>query len=203
VSRLQGCVDGGVCPLEPLIVVAPPSSGPSGGSTSWWFGGSGWSASQGDSWESSGGGGYSEPGPDGSYRDPCQRDSDGHCISEAANDGEWAEIGRIINKMKANNAACAGAKAALQSLYSQPRYMDRFRTWDGYDISGDEQRFGENRYDSGGVYLELDSYFLYADHSVLVHEGMHMYYNSLPADNAGRIDLTGEQFARTWEDTCW
>jgi len=198
--HLQGCVTDGECELEGLVVVAP-------GPGQWDFGegggAGGYDSSYGDDYDSYGGGYGSDPGPDGTYRDPCQRDANGDCIVRSTNADEWSMIGRIIDRMRANNAACAGAKAALKAMYDRGQWMDRFRVWDGYDIDGNSQRYGENRYDADGVYIEVDSYWLIGDWSVLVHEGMHTYYNSLPPDNVGRIEYTAESFAAHYEDTCW
>jgi hypothetical protein len=41
------------------------------------------------------------------------------------------------------------------------------------------------------------------DRSLLVHEGLHTYYNSMPAENEGLIGMTSEAFAAAYEDTCF
>src|SRR5215213_1329689 len=103
--HLQGCVTDGECELEGLVVVAP-------GPGQWDFGegggAGGYDSSYGDDYDSYGGGYGSDPGPDGTYRDPCQRDANGDCIVRSTNADEWSMIGRIIDRMRANNAACAG-----------------------------------------------------------------------------------------------
>jgi hypothetical protein len=200
---VQGCVTDGTCLLDPIVVIVPRYT--------WnWdsWGRSGWGndASYGDDYEYYGGGDTWDPAPDGSNRLPCGRDASGNCINRPINDVEWEKIKETIARMQPNSQACAGAKAALQALMNSGRDAGRFRVWDGYDLDPtreDPQRFGENRYDADGVYIELDSYWLLLDPSLLVHEGLHTYYNSLPADNEGLIGMSGEAFAKAHEDTCF
>jgi len=200
---VQGCVTDGTCLLDPIVVIVPRHT--------WnWesWGRSGWgnNASMGDYYESYGGGDTWDPAPDGSYRPPCDRDAFGNCINRPVSDAEWEKIKATIARMQPNSQACAGAKAALQALVNRGRDAGRFKAWDGYDFDPareDPQRFGENRYDDDGVYIELDSHWLMLDPSLLVHEGLHTYYNSLPADNEGLVGMTGESFAKAHEDTCF
>lgn len=197
---VQGCVSDGFCPLDGLVVVAPGSSDPGG----WYYYQGGYNASHGDGYEPTGGGDTWDPRPDGTYRPECERDAYRQCINREVTANEWLEIGRIIDRMKPNNDACAGAKAALKSLFDHG--MAAFRVWDGIDYeSGGQQRFGENRYDQNGtfMYIELDSYWLMNDPSLLVHEGLHKYFRSLPVDNSGTIGMSGESYALMYEDTCW
>lgn len=196
---VQGCVEAGFCPLDGLVVVAP-GSGYQGG---WYYYQGGYNASHGDGYEPTGGGDTWDPGPDGTYRPECERDARGQCINRELAANEWLEIGRIIDRMKPNNDACAGAKAALKSLFDQG--MAAFRVWDGIDYEPGGQRFGENRYDQNGtfMYIELDSYWLMNDPSLLVHEGLHKYFRSLPVDNSGTLGMSGESYAMMYEDTCW
>lgn len=200
---VQGCVTDGTCLLDPVIVTV---SRPTWNWDSWGRSGWGNDSSVWDYYEEYSGGDEWDPGPDGTYRPPCDRDALGNCINRPVNDAEWKKIEETIGRIKPNSAACAGAKAALQGLMDRGRGANRFKAWDGIDLDRSRenpQRLGENRYDEDGVYIEMDSFWLIEDPSVLVHEGLHTYYNSLPADNQGLIEMSSEQFAAAHEDTCW
>jgi hypothetical protein len=156
-------------------------------------------------WDWSAGGDSPDPPPvdDGTERPPCQRAADGSCITRLPSSAEWDRLIALIAAIKPNNEACIGAKAELQALASEGRSSGRLRLWDGFDIiKPDSQRLGENRVDSSGRYIEWDSYWVFRDSRLIVHEGLHAYYDRIFNQNAGLISPPGETYVRSFEKTC-
>ena len=179
---------GGVCALEPLVVVYHTGYGSSGGGSMGGTPGLGmceYSASNGDCWYDSYGDWY-DGGPDGTYRPDCQRDAAGNCITYEPGMLQVVRLRAQIDSILETHEWCIGAKQALQGAASE----SRFRFWDGADIrtEGDSsvQRFGQNVPDGQpgpdgtqgtGRLIELDSFWVFEEPWYVVHEGLHYWYN--------------------------
>lgn len=208
---IQGCVREGPCELEGFVVIGVPAGSDWGGWGTWSAGGGGGGdgldASMGGSYEETGAGVNWDPGPDGTYRVACVREMHNRCAAMIASEAEWERIGKTIEAMRPNNAACAGTKAILQDMYALGRESLRFQTWSGFDIDftvePDVQTFAENRFDAYGRYIALDDFFLFDRPHYLIHEGLHAYYDTLDLYAEGLITQTGEQYALQYQKTCW
>jgi hypothetical protein len=203
-SSGPGCVQGGVCALDPLIVTVSTSGyGSAGGGSGMGTPGQGVcenSASAGDCW-SDGWGDLYNAGPDGTFRPECDRDANNHCITRAVTSTEWAQLSARVEAIADYPEYCLGAKNALRSLIAQGPAAQRIRFWDGYDLtSPTEQRLGQNLGDAQGRYIEYDSHWIWNMPSLLVHEGIHYWYSQNP-DNLGLItppdEVEIERLART------
>ncbi|HEU0078407.1 MAG TPA: hypothetical protein VFQ76_12195 [Longimicrobiaceae bacterium] len=202
---LQGCVSNGVCTLEPIVVIGDGSSGGGGAGGGGGSGGGGGggggdggdfgpgggecltSAGDLDGVQGCGGGGEApDPGDpyawdDGTGRPACERDANGLCITRDLTADEWTRLGAAIEAIRENPAECKGAKDALRGLFAQGPQADRFRLWDGYDkywdedLGKDQQRVGQNLSDVQGRYIEYDSYWVWNDPTLVVHEGLHLW----------------------------
>lgn len=215
--HLQGCVDKGECALEPLVIGLPeptdqqpeeeePDPCPGGTVDSW-----GWctySPPGGPGGSPGSGGGDSDPGDpeaedDGTGRPPCKRDANGNCITLTS--AEWDRLLAAIEKIKEVSAECTGAKNALRGLAAQGHDAQRFRFWDGYDkyidpATGDTiQRYGQNLSDAGGRYIEYDSYWVWNDPFLVVHEGLHLYLYLI---NSTLMGNANETWVRATARTC-
>jgi hypothetical protein len=203
-----GCVQEGDCPIEGIIVYPPgePGTGGGGGGDG---GGSGCSfnASLGDCYYEPGGGDNWDPGPDGTGRDPCERNAAGYCITRQVDSvTEWPRLLDRIERLKEEPNYCKGAKEALRYLASFGPEAQRIRFWDGYDkTSPTSQRFGENLSDSVGRYIEYDSQWIWDDAALLLHEGIHYWLNQNP-DNEGLVSrpdgMTNEQWVKSVASNC-
>ncbi|HEX2205153.1 MAG TPA: hypothetical protein VHG91_17710 [Longimicrobium sp.] len=185
-ATTQGCVVGGTCTLAPIYVSPYYPGGWGGGGGGGWDDGCGLNASVGDCWEDNGGGDEYDPGPDGTYRPECERDVAGECVTRSLSQSEWDRFKARIDEINSTHPDCAGAKQALLALHAQGRGAGRIRFWDGYDVKTDPntgqfvQRYGQNLSDANGRYLEFDSHWVWDDGYVIVHEGLHLYFDSLP-----------------------
>ncbi|HZG42901.1 MAG TPA: hypothetical protein VEY93_08065 [Longimicrobium sp.] len=117
------------------------------------------------------------PQDDGTGRPACTRDADGICVTRDPSPDEWTKLGELINKINDDTDVCRAVKAGLQSLYGQGRSAQRFRFWDGYDIAGGVQRYGQHLKDSGGSFIEFDGKWVLDPRmpTLLIHEGLHKY----------------------------
>ncbi|HEX2208140.1 MAG TPA: hypothetical protein VHG93_10700 [Longimicrobium sp.] len=85
--------------------------------------------------------------------------------------------------MTENTEYCRGAKAIAQEMYAAGREGGRLVLWDGrnYEPGTNQQRmiWGRNDSDSRGRIIEMDSYLAFAVPSLLAHEALHAYLNSI------------------------
>ncbi|HEX8694071.1 MAG TPA: hypothetical protein VF746_16740 [Longimicrobium sp.] len=123
---------------------------------------------------------------DGTGRDPCQRNAEKVCVTREVEPDEWTKLLERIEQIKDHPAECAGAKQALRGLAARGRESQRLRFWDGYDVTTDpatgerSQRFGQTMKDAQGPYIEYDSHWVWNEPSLLVHEGLHLYFFQNP-----------------------
>jgi hypothetical protein len=207
-----GCVTSGTCMLEGVTVTVPGSTwGFNGGTTgngySWGGtsgGGGGW-----DGFDASAGVGHDawteDPGPDGSYRPSCDRDTSGFCVTRTPSSEEWDLLGQRINALRTTTAECASARQILQNLHAQGPQAGRLRLWDGYDVYYDAerqrwmQRYGQNLSDAQGRFLEYDSKWVFDDPTVLVHEALHYYLDQIGSTLQGDDN---EDWVRSKQGSC-
>lgn len=122
---------------------------------------------------------------EGVDRPECQRrpDAPGECVTRSPNPTEWAELGQKIARMTENTEYCRAAKAIAQEMYAAGREGGRIVLWNGrnYELGTNQQKmvWGKNSSDSRGRIIELDSYLAFAVHSLLAHEALHAYLNSI------------------------
>jgi len=142
---------------------------------------------------------------DGTNREPCVYDSPDHCATRPLTQDEWNRLMAAIARIKETSPECAGAKRALQGLAAQGQSAQRFRFWNGYDIRTDAktgqrvQRYGENRSDAEGRYIEFDSFWVWNSPTLVVHEGLHLF---LHQTNAPLLGDDNETWVRTTAETC-
>lgn len=184
----QGCVTDGACVLEPIVVKAPlkPNNDPddpctrnpdqceSGG------GGDG-----GDGGGDGDGGGSTDEGSEGdnpplqegdTTRTACEKDAYGACIERDLRPDEWDELGKRINAVREDTHECRQAKGILQNMYGQGLGAGRFQLFDGYyKPAAGEQTYGYNSQDQYGRILVYDSYWIWRDQYLLIHEALHAY----------------------------
>jgi len=135
-----------------------------------------------------GGDGWYPPPDDGTGREPCVRDAQGHCVTRELRPTEWDSLGVRIERIREHREECLGAKNALRALYAQGRTSGRFRFWDGYDKMGPyEQRYGQNLSDAQGRYIEYDSHWVWRTATLVAHEGVHAWMAQYP-DNSGLVN---------------
>lgn len=203
-ATIQSC-PGGVCILEPVYVSPYYPGGWGGGGGGGWDDGCGLNASVGDCWEDNGGNPY-DPGYDGTYRPECERDAQGHCETREVSSDEWAEVARRVERIREDLDYCRGAKRVLRGLLAQGPGAQRIRFWEGIDMMGpNEQRFGQNLSDSAGRYIKYDSFWVWHDPSLIVHEGLHYWLNENAGDSGLVVrwdGLTNEQWVDTMDETC-
>jgi len=118
---------------------------------------------------------------DGTYRPECDHTPNGKCVTRKANVSEWDALKVRIERINDSHPECTGAKEALRWAYNQGREAQRIRFWDGWDPEAKEdgspgQRLGERMADANGPFIEYDSYWVWHDRQLLVHEGLHLYY---------------------------
>lgn len=85
--------------------------------------------------------------------------------------------------MTENTEYCRAAKAIAQGMYAAGREGGRIVLWDGrnYKPGTNQQQmvWGKNSSDSRGRIIEMDSYLAFAVPSLLAHEALHAYLNSI------------------------
>ncbi|HEX6910730.1 MAG TPA: hypothetical protein VF142_10045 [Longimicrobium sp.] len=158
-----------------------------------------------------GGGTSPDPGDpdawdDGTGRPACDRDANGNCITRVMTLDEWSKLAQRINAIREDIDYCKGAKDALRSLYAQGRESQRLRVWDGFDKeSPTTQRYGQNLSDVQGRYIKYDSYWIWNDASLVVHEGLHAWLAQNP-DNSGLVNrpdgMTNEEWVHSVDQNC-
>jgi hypothetical protein len=144
---------------------------------------------------------YGEPDPDigdgictadengtvceGEDRPECQRrpDASAECVTRPPNPTEWTEVGQQVARMTENTDYCRGAKAIAQGMYAAGREGGRIILWDGrnYEPGTNQRRmiWGRNDSDIRGRIIEMDSYLVSRVPSLLAHEALHAYLNSI------------------------
>ena len=193
----QGCVTGGVCPIDGIVVTAPgPSTWGWGGGGGGGFGGGGgcdgYDASVCDTYDNTGVGNTADPGPDGTYRPECDRDGNGHCVTRELQGYEWDLLGQKISQLRTSTAACARAKGILEEFHAMGPQAQRIRVWEGHDVQWDpedqryEQRLGQVLSDVHGRYIEYDAYWVMRDQELIAHEALHMYLNEINSPLTGK-----------------
>jgi hypothetical protein len=202
----QGCVqDGGACQLQAVDVIVTGCANPDwtrgedGVCRSSRDGTGDGSGSGGGDW----GGSTGDPPPPEPEEDPgcsvddygtacesierpeCQRPFLGAdtCVTRDPSEPEWTRLGEIINRMTTGTEYCQGAKAQAQGMYADGRINGRIRLWDGRNyIAGTNQtrmKWGQPNSDARGRIMELDSYLAFASRSLVAHEALHAYLNSI------------------------
>lgn len=209
---LMGCVSEGSCTLDPITVTAcqyggeyPNCNVPGDGDHDYdWCGF--WNECGGGSggWDWSGGsggsnGGWNDAQDDGTNRPPCTRDADGVCVTRPLTSSEWTKLGQRISSIKEHSEECRGAKDALLAMFEQGSAAGRFKFWDGYDVEGGVQRFGQNLSDAGGRFIEFDSHWVWDMATLIVHEGLHAYLHLINSPMSG---ASAEEWIRTVQGTC-
>lgn len=122
---------------------------------------------------------------EGEDRPECQRrpDASEECVTRPPNPTEWAELGQKVDRMTENTDYCRQAKAIARGMYAAGREGGRIVLWDGrnYEPGTNQQRmvWGKNSSDSRGRIIELDSYLAFNVPSLLAHEALHAYLNSI------------------------
>lgn len=154
-----------------------------GGGGSYPTGGGG----SGDPWSD---GGWEDAPSDGTDRPDCLRDEKKACILRPLNVvatsgrsiSEWEHVGIKIEQIRENIDYCAEAKQRLRQLYNQGPNAGRFRMWDGVDQDSATGLFvrGQVLGDQLGDFIRFDSYWLWEDGLLVVHEGLHLYLNYHP-----------------------
>ena len=119
------------------------------------------------------------------YRPECERrpDASAECVTRFPSTTEWAELGQKVARMTENTDYCRGAKAIAQGMYAAGREGGRLVLWNGrnYVPGTNQQRmtWGRNDSDYRGRIIELDSYLAFAVPSLLAHEALHAYLDSI------------------------
>lgn len=118
-------------------------------------------------------------------RPECERrpDASGECVTRPPNPTEWAELGQKVDRMTENTEYCRGAKVIAQEMYAAGREGGRIVLWDGRNYkpgtNQQEMVWGKNSSDSRGRIIEMDSYLVFNVPSLLAHEALHAYLNSI------------------------
>lgn len=85
--------------------------------------------------------------------------------------------------MTENTDYCRAAKALAQGMYAAGREGGRLVLWDGRNyVPGTNQQgmlWGKNDSDYRGRIIQLDSYLAFQVRSLLAHEALHAYLNSI------------------------
>lgn len=122
---------------------------------------------------------------EGDDRPECERRPDAlaECVTRFPSTTEWEALGQTVDRMTENTDYCRGAKAIAQGMYAAGREGGRLVLWDGRNyIPGTNQKgmtWGRNDSDYRGRIIELDSYLAFAVPSLLAHEALHAYLNSI------------------------
>ncbi len=105
------------------------------------------------------------------------------CVTRAPDTTEWALLGQTIDRMTENTDYCRAAKTLAQEMYAAGREGGRIVLWDGRNyVPGTNQQkmvWGKNYSDSRGRILAMDSYLAFDVPSLLAHEVLHAYLNSI------------------------
>jgi hypothetical protein len=102
----------------------------------------------------------------------------GECLTRKVRPDEFQRLGERIRAVRENTAECREAKRILLSLHGQGLEGGRFEFWDGINRPyPGEQEFGYNSSDQNGRILVYDSYWIWRDPYLLVHEAFHTYLN--------------------------
>ncbi len=118
-------------------------------------------------------------------RPECERkpDASGECVTRFPSTTEWTALGQVVDRMTENTDYCREAKALAQEMYAAGREGGRIVLWDGrnYVPGTNQQRmtWGRNDSDYRGRIIELDSYLAFTLRSLLAHEALHAYLNSI------------------------
>ena len=118
-------------------------------------------------------------------RPECERmpNASGECVTRFPTPTEWAALGETVARMTENTDYCRGAKAIAQGMYAAGRDGGRVVLWDGrnYEPGTNQKKmtWGRNDSDYRGRIIELDSYLAFAVRSLLAHEALHAYLNSI------------------------
>lgn len=85
--------------------------------------------------------------------------------------------------MTENTEYCREAKAIARGMYAAGREGGRIVLWNGRNYkpgtNQQEMVWGKNSSDSRGRIIEMDSYLAFAVPSLLAHEALHAYLNSI------------------------
>lgn len=202
---LQGCVKDEYCELEELVVIAEPPQPVDECAIDQYC--EGYYGGGGEGGTGGGSTGFPSEPPDstfedGSGRPACTRDAENNCILRDLTGDEWDRLVLAIERIRETNEYCIGAKEALRGLVARGRDARRFRFWDGYDKEGPKsQIYGENLMDGDGYFIRYDSYWVWNDPSLVVHEGLHLYKNYHP-DNEGLVPEGEEDWVVATAPTC-
>jgi hypothetical protein len=118
-------------------------------------------------------------------RPECERkpDAPGECVTRLPTPTEWAELGQIVARMTENTDYCRGAKAIAQGMYAAGREGGRIVLWNNRNYkpgtNQQEMIWGRNGSDTRGRTIEMDSYLAFQVPSLLAHEALHAYLNSI------------------------
>jgi len=184
----QGCVQDDMCMLDPIYVQPPPEDDcptceepmppPPNGD-----GGTGGGSNNGSTEE--------PPLQEGdTIRDACVKNSSGVCINRAVRSDEFERLKVRIGAVREDTHECREVKRILQGMHGQGLAAGRFEFFDGYyKPSPDEQIFGYNSEDQHGRILVYDSYWIWNDPYLLVHEGLHVYLH----ETGMKLSMTRDQ----------
>lgn len=118
-------------------------------------------------------------------RPECTRrpDAPGECVTRPPNPTEWDDLGDKVDRMTESSEYCREAKAIVQGMYAAGREGGRIVFWDGrnYEPGSNQKKmvWGKNSSDSRGRIIELDSFLAFDVPSLLAHEALHAYLNSI------------------------
>jgi hypothetical protein len=122
---------------------------------------------------------------EGEDRPECERkpDAPGECVTRFPTTTEWPALGQAVDRMTENTDYCRGAKALAREMYAAGREGGRIVLWNGRNYKpGTNQRemtWGRNDSDYRGRIIEMDSYLAFQVPSLLAHEALHAYLNSI------------------------
>jgi len=179
----QGCVQGGVCQLDPVIVQPPPSECATPGCPG--YEGDGNNTGPDPGGGSTGGGSDGSPDPTteepplqegDTVRNACKKDSYNTCITRAVSRNEFDRLKARIDAVRENTHECREAKRILLGMHGKGLEAGRFEFFDGYyKANPNEQIFGYNDEDQYGRIIVYDSYWVWHDPYLVVHEALHTY----------------------------
>jgi hypothetical protein len=88
-------------------------------------------------------------------------------------------------------------------MYEDGRINGRIRLWDGRNYvpgtNEQEMAWGQQNADARGRIMELDSYLAFANRSLVAHEALHAYLNSI---NSPMSQKDQETWIRAREEEC-
>jgi len=91
----------------------------------------------------------------------------------------------MVARMTTDTDYCRAAKGFAQEMYDAGREGGRMKVWDGrnYEPGSNRERmlWGKNSSDARGRGMDLDSYMIFAVRSLVAHEALHAYLNSINA----------------------